>query len=560
MANHLKMADVQLIRALRERGWSFRRIGRELGIHRDTARRYCVLAESGENRPNPLAESDGQNRPNPPAGSEGQNRPNPPTGSSGPPSTCEPFRQVIEAALGRGLSSQRIWQDLRSDHGFAGGYDSVKRFVRWLIPVAELPFRRMECEPGAEAQVDFGTGAPVVIPEGQPLPVGVKSRRRKSHVFRIVLSHSRKAYSEAVFRQTTEDFIRALENALWHFGGVPKTLVIDNLKAAVKKTDWFDPQLNPKIQSFCQHYGTVILPTKPRTPRHKGKVERQVGYVQDNGLKGRTFASLADENSHLLEWETQVADNRIHGTTRQQVRKTFEEVEKPALLPLPISRFPFFQEGLRKANRDGHIEVAKAYYSVPPEYLGREVWARWDGRTVRIFNSRFEQIAIHVKHEPGRFSTQDSHIDPKKRSGIERGATWLLNKAALLGPHTQHWAEQMIQLRGIEGVRVLQGLLSLAGRHPCRSIERACEAASRHGAYRLHTIRQLIQRQGDRQEQFEFIDEHPIIRPMAEYAAIVHRSFGLGETGSAGFPEPLPGASFPSGEKDSCISISREGA
>jgi transposase len=163
--------------------------------------------------------------------------------------------------------------------------------------------------------VDFGTGAPVVIPAGQPLPMGVKTRRRRTHVFRIILSHSRKAYSEVVYRQTTDDFIRCLENPFHYFGGVPKTLVIDNLKAAVTKADWYDPELNPKIQSFCAHYGTVILPTKPRMPRHKGKVEGGVKYVQSNALKGRTFESLPDQNRFLIEWESCVADTRIHGTT-----------------------------------------------------------------------------------------------------------------------------------------------------------------------------------------------------------------------------------------------------
>src|SRR5690606_8527843 len=156
--------------------------------------------------------------------------------------------------------------------------------------------------------------------------------------------------SEAVPRQTTEHFIRALENAFGHFGGVPKTLVIDNLKAAVTHADWYDPDLNPKIQAFCQHYGTVLLPTKPRMPRHRGKVERGVGYLQDTGLKGRTFDSLAAQNCFLAEWETGVADTRLHGTTRQQVGKLFAEVEQPALLPLPATRFPFFQEGERIVN------------------------------------------------------------------------------------------------------------------------------------------------------------------------------------------------------------------
>jgi len=199
-----------------------------------------------------------------------QNRPSPPTGYSGPSSRCEPFREIIVEGLDRGLSVQRIWQDLRTEHGFEGGYDSVKRFVRRLRDSTPLPFRRMECDPGAEAQVDFGTGAPVTQPNG---------KRKRPHLFRIVLSHSRKAYSEVVYRQTTEAFIRCLENSFCHFGGVPKMLVVDNLKAAVIKADWFDPDLNPKIQAFAEHYGTVVLPTKEASTNKVRFSSKKVGDV-----------------------------------------------------------------------------------------------------------------------------------------------------------------------------------------------------------------------------------------------------------------------------------------
>jgi transposase len=529
MANQLKMAQVNAIQILRDQNWSQRRIARELGIHRDTVARYLRLTREG-----PLPDPPGF--PSKPAkvitGSEGLAGADPGqviAGEAVNRSRCEPFRAIILRKLEQGLSAQRIWQDLRDEHDFADGYQSVQRFVRHLRSACPLPFRRMECEPGQEAQVDFGTGAPVVIPEGQPLPPGVKTRRRRTHVFRIVLSYSRKAYSEAVYRQTTDDFIRCLENAFHHFGGVPRTLVIDNLKAAVTKADWYDPELNPKIQSFCAHYGTVVLPTKPRTPRHKGKVERNVGYVQDNGLKGKSFGSLSEENHYLLGWETQVADTRIHGTTRRQVKKAFKETEREALLPLPVERFPSFQEARRKVNRDGHVEVDKAYYSVPPEYLGRQVWARWDSRTVRIFNHRFEQLEFHLKQEPGRFSTHDRNIPKQKRSGIERGAAYLLKRVGLIGPHAGRWGEQMVQQRGIQGVRVLMGLVSLASRHPAESIERACETALTHGAYRLQTIRELIKRHGAKQEQFAFIEEHPIIRSLSEYGELA---------GAALHPEP----------------------
>jgi transposase len=422
---------------------------------------------------------------------------------------------VILEKLEQGLSAQRIYQDLVGN-GFDHEYHSVRRFVAKLQKTSPLPFRRMESAAGEEAQIDFGTGAWIELPDGG---------RRRSHVFRIVLSYSRKGYCEAVYRQTTEDFIRCIENAFWYFAGVPKVLVIDNLKAGVKQPDWYDPELNPKIQSLCEHYGCVILPTKPRTPRHKGKIESGVNYVQENGLKGHGFTSLEKENEHLLDWEATVADTRIHGTIRKQVGKLFQEVERSALQPLPAERFPFFHEGERIVHRDGHVEVAKSYYSLPPEYRGHTLWVRWDLRLVRIFNNRMQQIALHPRKEPGQFSTLPEHIHRQKRSDVELGAVALLSRARSVGEHTARWAEAVIQARGIEGVRVLVGLLALTKQHDAKAIERACEVAFSHGAWRLRTIRQLLKRDAPKQETFNFLDEHPIIRPLSDYGKLVSVSF-----------------------------------
>jgi transposase len=506
MANQLKMAAVDTILTLHGLGWSQRRIAQELGIDRETVARY-VHSSPAAAKP----------ATNPPTGSEVPERP-PVAESPGPESRCEPFRQVIEQKLQQGLTCQRIYQDLVAEQGFDAGYCSVRRFAHRLDQSQPIPFRRMEVRAGQEGQVDFGTGAPIVPPQGT---------RKRPHVFRVVLSFSRKAYSEAVYHQTTEGFLRCLEDAFWYFGGVPQTIVIDNLKAAVGQADWYDPDVHPKIQSFCQHYGTVILPTKPRMPRHKGKIEKGIDYVQDNALKGRTFSSLQEENQHLLDGESRIADTRIHGTTRRQVQVLFAQ-EKPHLLPLPAGRFPSFEEGRRSVHRDGHIEVAKAYYSVPPEYTGRQVWVRWDGHLVKIFNHKMESIAVHVQVEPGTFQTQEQHLHATKISQVEKGTVWLLQRTALLGPHAEQWARQMLEVRGIPGVRVLVGLLSLTRKHSRNEIDRACEIALTHGAVRLKTIRKLVQRGGPPQEQFAFLEEHPIIRRLSDYQAIVQASFGTG--------------------------------
>ena len=479
------MATIKAIQCLLGQGWSRRRIARELGVDRGTVARYA--------RP----------------GLEGQSKPA--IATAGKSSQCERYRLGIANKLELGLSAQRIWQDLVAEEGFGGSYESVKRFVRSLRGSREFPFRRIESPPGAEAQVDFGRGGWITGPGG---------RKRRPHALRVVLSYSRRAYSEGVWRQDTESFIRCLENAFYHLGGVPRTLVIDNLRAAVSRADWYDPDLNPKLEEFARHYGTVILPTKPRTPRHKGKVENSIGYLHGNALKGHLFASLDLHNQHLRQWEQQVADHRIHGTTRRQVRALFEEHERQALLPLPEQRFPVFVEARRKVHRDGHVEVDRSYYSVPPEYLAREVWVRWDSRLVRIYNDRFEQIAVHCKAQRGVFSTQQVHLASEKISRVERGAEYLLGRAGLVGPWSALWSRQMLQARGIAGLRVLQGFLALARQFPPPVLERACQTAATHQLWRLRQLRRLCQEQHAQRPEFALLQEHPLIRALDSYDAI----------------------------------------
>lgn len=184
-------------------GWSQRRIARERGIHRETVARHVRLGGSKPAIPLSGCLAGGRQ------------------------SLCVPWQEVIELSVQAGLSAQHIYQDLVGEHRFGRGYHSVQRFVRQLRQTQPVPFVRMEVEPGAEAQIDFGQGAWMLV----------EGKRKRPHLFRIVLSHSRKGYSEAVWRQTIESFIHCLENAFHHFGGVPKTLAIDNLCAAITPAD-----------------------------------------------------------------------------------------------------------------------------------------------------------------------------------------------------------------------------------------------------------------------------------------------------------------------------------
>ncbi|MEN6641447.1 MAG: IS21 family transposase [Armatimonadia bacterium] len=518
MANSKSMTVSAAILTFYALKWSKCRIARHLGVHRETVARHIRLAAAAE------AQAAGcESKPSiPPTGSEGAKPSIPPAGSpdaeAGRRSQCEPLRESIDAKLRDGLSAQRIFQDLRTDDGFEGSYDAVKRFVRRLKASEPERIYRLECLPGEEAQVDFGSG--YYLEE--------QGKRRKVNVLRVVLSCSRKAYTEAVLHQTSEAFIRCLENAFRAFGGVVQSVVIDNLRAAVTKADWYEPELCPKIESFTRHYGTVILPCHARTPEHKGKVENAVKYLKNNALKGRVFDSLQALNAHLRNWEEAVADTRIHGTTRQQVRDRFLSLERPALQPLPPDLFPCFEEGQRMVHRDSHVEVAGAYYEVPEEYISQQVWVRWDGRLVRVFNRRFEQIAVLARQRRGQF-TRPLGARGCSSAGVERDKAFWLKRCARVGEHCGVWALEVIASHGGPGIRLLQGLVHMARKYSCRELDRACEMALSHGAYRLRDLRRLMAHPSQ-QQTLPFMQNHPLIRDMREYTAFLEMLYPDDET------------------------------
>src|SRR6266702_4469896 len=256
MANILKVHEQNTIQELAARGWSRRRIARELKLDRKTVRRYLRAAAKSPTISTPGSPESASSKspistPGEASGAELVSAAL--QAEAGRPSFCDAHRERIETKLEAGLSAQRIYQDLVGEVGFSGSYQSVKRFVHQLRQAQPQRVWRIEVQPGEEAQIDFGAGAPVTEAEG---------RRRRPWV----------------------------------------------LRAAVQQADWCDPVLNPKVLSFCRHYGCALMPCRPRTPEHKGKTERGIGYLKANALRGRTFTSLTAENEFLRHWEQTVAD------------------------------------------------------------------------------------------------------------------------------------------------------------------------------------------------------------------------------------------------------------
>jgi transposase len=547
VSNYLKVNLQATVRSLYEQGWSCRRIARELGINRRTAQRYaapvltvesaeakCAISTAGSAEAKrakctiSILGSDGAGdskcaistagSPMVTEGKEKEQAAQKGLMAVGRQSKCGGFEAVIAGKLEAGLSAQRIYQDLVGESSFAGSYQSVKRYVQKLKATEPQRVWRVESQPGEEMQVDFGVGAPIEIGE---------RKARRSWVFRVVLSYSRKAYSEAVLRQDTETFLRCLENAVRSFGGTPLLVNLDNLKAAILRADWFDPEVNPKLAAFCRHYGMNVLPCRPYTPQHKGKIERGIGYVKSNALKGRRFASLGAQNVFLAEWEKKVADTRIHGTTRQQIGACFE-AERPYLQPLPAGLFPCYQEARRTVHRDSYVEVAKAYYEAPPEYVGRVVWARWDARTVRILNERQEQVAMHVRLEPGKFSRCLGTAGVG--APVLQSCRYWIERASLFGEACERWSRLVFEQRGPQALRAIMALCQLSTKHHAGAIDRVCARACAEGLWRFKDLRRLLENPPSAmQSPLPFAEEHPLIRNLQSYAQFIadHAPAGL---------------------------------
>jgi len=491
MGNYLDMIDRQRILALLELGWSYRRIARETGVHRGTVARYDARRVS-----KPA---------NPPTGPISK----PAKVAAGPRSSVEPYREAVEAAVAKGLTAQRIWQDLREEQGFGGGYTSVKRFVRRLRQAHPEVADVMEHPPGEEAQVDFFQGPPTLHPQ--------TGAWRRPWVFRMTLSCSRHSYEEPMWRQEQRSYVRAHEHAFLDFGGVPHTVRLDNLKAGVARACLYDPDVNELYMAFAQHWGFVPLPCRPRHPEEEGIAERGGGYVKDNGLKGRRFDSLEDLDSFLKRWNRTVARLRVHGTTRKQVYGHFLEVDKPALSALPMEPFSLFEVGTRTVHPDGHVQIEGAFYSVPYRLVGEEVRVQWDERLVRVYAGG-QCVAVHTRAIPGTFATQGDHRPEHKPARQEAYEAMLLAKAEHIGPRALAWARAATIVRGVRAYRLLQGMVSLTRSHPRERVDWACGVSLEREVFCYQTLRRLVDQAPLQSSLPCLIQEHPLIRDLREYA------------------------------------------
>ena len=291
MSNVLSIEKREQVVALGRLGWALRRIEAATGVRRETASGYLRAAGIAVRPPGGwgrrAAKPANEVTTDPEAGNPALAELSIPAESAVSASSAEPYREIIEHALDRGRNARGIWQGLVSDQGFAGSYESVKRFVRKLRGVRSPEAAGIiQTEPGEEAQVDYGTGPMVRDPK--------TGKYRRTRLFVMTLGYSRKSVRLLCFKSRSRVWAELHETAFRRLGGSPRLVILDNLREGVIKADYYDPTLNPLFKDVLDHYGVVALPCRVRDPDRKGKVESGVGHAQKTPLKGMRFESLEE--------------------------------------------------------------------------------------------------------------------------------------------------------------------------------------------------------------------------------------------------------------------------
>jgi transposase len=516
MTNILGDDKKQQVLALGRLSWTLRRIQEATGVRRETASAYLKAAGIAIRGPrrrhltaNPASTVSTDSTALPP-GITGPLEWPPPTGRAPTASACEPYRELIELALGRGRNAMAIWQDLVDDYGFAARYASVRRFVgalRGARPLEAHPV--IVTAPGEEAQVDYGLGPMVRHP-------GTGTYRR-TRLFVLTLGHSRKSVRLLTFESSTRRWAELHEEAFRRLGGSVRVIVLDNLREGVLTPDIYDPTLNPLYRDVLAHYGAVALPCRVGAPDRKGKVESAVGHAQATPLKGLRFETLDAAQAYLDRWEARWADTRIHGTTKRQVAAMFAE-ERPALLPLLVEPFRYYRFGTRSVHLDGCVEVDRAYYAPPPGWIGRAVAVQWDDRHVRLLDPTTGQLLReHRRQSPGRHAI----LPADQPTRTPPTTLTLLARATRAGTHIGPLCAAIHDRDGARGVRRILGVLALTKKHGPAVVDAACAAALELGVADYRFVRRYLDHQPAAPLTLRQVD--PLIRELTHYRDVIAR-------------------------------------
>lgn len=411
----------------------------------------------------------------------------------------------------KGMTKLLLWQEYREQEPeTAYGYTQFCSLYQTWLGKQKRSMRQHHIA-GDKLFIDYcGPTLPIVNPD--------TGECRRAQIFVATLGASNYTYVEACAGQDSESWLMAHVNAFEFFGGVPRLLVPDNLRAAVTKADRYEPVLNENYAKLARHYNTAVMPARPYKPKDKAKAENAVLIVERwllMRLRHRTFHTLADLNLALRELLTELNSRpqRIQPGSRQAL---FEQLDKPALTPLPEHRYEYVDSKRAKVGPDYHVLYLRHAYSVPHCLVGEPLELEATARLVRLYHHG-QLVAQHPrKYKAGGFSTIEEHM-PQAHQKQKWSAKRLLDWGESIGPGTREVVARHLNSRKHpeQAYRSCLGLLNLGRSYGDSRLEAACSKALLMGRPHRQTVLNLLKhnREGQEPEQRqEAVFEHINLR------------------------------------------------
>jgi len=427
--------------------------------------------------------------------------------------TVPDWGEVHRELRRKGVTLTLLWHEYKAAH--PEGYQYSWFCDQYRAWAAKLDVAmRQEHRAGEKLFVDYAGQTVEVVDRGT-------GEIRHAQIFVAVLGASSYTYAEATWTQQLPDWIGSHVRAFAFFGGVPELAVPDNLRSGVSKAHRYEPDLNPTYMDLASHYGVAVLPARVRKPRDKAKAEAGVLLVERwilAALRNRTFFSLQEVNreiARLLERLNARPFKKLPGSRRE----LFEQLDRPALRPLPAQPYEFAEWKKVRVNIDYHVEIDGHYYSVPYQLLKTTLEARYSERTVECFH-KGQRVASHVRsHRKGRHTTVPEHMPTSHRSYAEWTPQRLVRWAAKTGPATASVVQSILERRAHpqQGFRSCLGIMRLGKSFGEERLEAACRRALTLGACSYKSIESILRQGLDRkrvpeQQELELSIEHENIR------------------------------------------------
>jgi transposase len=461
--NGLNVKDLEEIKRLLKLGLTNRQIAKSIGVHRNTVNKYVEQIK----HPDFL------------------NFKTPASTIEAPIWTKEIDWENIRSEFLKGVPLNVLHEELYDAGKISILYNGFWRQVKKRLSLSEVTMVRI-FKPGDRAEIDYADGIEILDP--------VTGEIQKTQLFVGVLCHSRYAFAEFTWTQSSADFLQSHVNMFEFFGGSTQVISPDNLKSAVTKTHRYDPAINQAYTKLAAHYEIGVVPARVRTPQDKAIVERTIQIFQRwfyMKVRHRTFTSLVELNKCLAQYLI-IFNNKTHRIFKRTRSEMFQD-ERSHLKALPNDAYKVATYHRATLSRDCHLSFNKNFYSAPHWLRGQilDIWST--SKTVEIFNEG-ERVALHaLGKSKSKFITDNKHYPESHQAYAEEDVQKLILKSSRTGIETEKLIRSLLESsQPLRYFRRVQGILALSWKHSPQLLEQACKIANQFNNTNLPYIERVI--------------------------------------------------------------------